>query len=275
VRFGRQELSARLGVSESLLETSPYAIYLQLLGLKEPASNLAPPNVTAGYRRHQATRAVYAGCGIAALAALAWVGVNMYNMMTVRSDTETAARQTATLAAQYQEATRQFPQAPASAENLKRTVEIAQKVRESARNPQRVMALISRAVEANPAIVVKGLGWKYSSSEIEAEGRRQPAAEAPGAVTAIAGLASARKESAFVDGEIRPFRGDYRSAINTINAFASRLGEDPGVLEVRVVKLPLNVNPSLSLSGNTLDNPEQAQNATAEFKLVVVMKPTL
>jgi hypothetical protein len=274
VRFGRQDLSARLGVSESLLETSPYAIYLQLLGLKEPDSNLAPPNVTAGYRRHQATRAVYAGCGIAALAALAWIGVNVFNMMTVRGDTETAARQTATLAAQYQEATRQFPQAPASAENLKKAVEIAQKLRESARSPQRVMALISRAVEATPAIVVKEVGWKYGPAEIEAEGRRQPASEA-GASNATAGLASARKESALVDGEIRPFRGDYRSAINTINSFASRIGENPDVLEVRIVKLPLNVNPSLSLSGSTLDNPEQAQNVAAEFKLVVVMKPTL
>jgi hypothetical protein len=37
-----------------------------------------------------------------------------------------------------------------------------------------------------------------------------------------------------------------------------------------VVKLPLNVNPALSLSGNTLDNPEQ--RGTAEFTLLFVLK---
>jgi hypothetical protein len=44
------------------------------------------------------------------------------------------------------------------------------------------------------------------------------------------------------------------------------------VAEVRVVKLPLNVNPTQPLAGNTLDSPDQ--NATADFKLVLVLKPT-
>jgi len=276
VRFGRKDLSARLGVSESLLESSPYALYLQLLGLKQPAGNLAPPNVTVGYRRHQASRAIYASCGALALAAAGWAGFNFYNVMALRADTEQAARQAALQATQYQEITRQFPQAPASAENLKKAVEIAQKLRESTRNPQRMMALVSRAVETNPAIVIKELGWKYGLSEIEPETRVRPpaAGEAPG-TPATAAFASARKESALIGGEVRPFRGDYRSAIATINGFAGVLEKDPAVAEVRVVKLPLNVNPSLSLSGNTLDNPEQSQNATAEFKLVVILKPIL
>lgn len=275
VRFGRQDLSARLGVSESLLESSPYALYLQLLGLKQPAGNLAPPNVTVGYRRHQASRAIYATCGALALAGAGWAGFNFYNVMTLRADTEAAARQTALQATQYQEITRQFPQAPASAENLKKAVEIAQQLRESQRNPQRMLIAVSRAMETNPAIVIKELGWKYGLSDIEPEARARPVtAEAP-ATPATGAFASARKESALIGGEIRPFRGDYRSAIATINGFAGVLEKDPAVAEVRVVKLPLNVNPSLSLSGNTLDNPEQSQNATAEFKLVVILKPAL
>ena len=272
VRFGRRELSTRLGISESLLESSPYAVYLQLLGIKEPTSNLAPATVTVGYRRHQARRAVYAGCGAVAAAALVWTGINLYTMMTLQGETQDAARQTALLSAQYQEVTRQFPQAPASAENLKKAVEIAQKLRESTRNPQRMMALVSRAVEATPAVVVKELGWKYGTAEMEADTRtRQSPAERTAAPSG--GGATARKESAVVEGEIRPFRGDYRSAIATINGFANRIGEEPDVAEVRVIKLPLNVNPTMPLSGNTIDNPEQSQNATAEFKLLVVLKP--
>ena len=272
VRFGRKELSERLDISESLLESSPYAVYLQLLGLREPASNLAPANVTVGYRRHQARRALYAGCGAVALAAMAWTGFNFYGTMALRGQAEDAARQTAALSAQYREITRQFPKAPASAENLKKTVEIAQKLRESGRNPQRMMALISRVVETSPAIVIKELGWKYGNTDIEVDQTRRSAAQQAAALPPATPVI--RRETALIEGEIRPFRGDYRSAIATINGFAARIGEEADVQEVRVVKLPLNVNPSLALSGNTVDNPEQSRNATAEFKLVVVLKPT-
>jgi len=276
VRLGRQELAGRVGIAERLLDVSPYTIYLHLLGLKEPPGNLAPAGITVGYTRYQARRGVYAGCGALAVAASIWAGVNFFQAMTLRGETEVAASQTATLSAQYQEITRQFPLAPASAENLKSAVEIAQKLRESTHNPQRMMGLVSRAMEVSPAIILREFGWKYGSTEIEAErGTRSasaastaaPAAAAPGAP------AQSRRESALIDGEIRPFRGDYRSAIVTINGFASRLAEEPEVAEVRVVKLPLNVNPASSLSGNTLDNPERSATATAEFKLLVLLKP--
>jgi hypothetical protein len=269
VRLGRGELAGRLGINTELLETSPYAIYLHLLGLKAPLSNLAPASLMVGYKRFQARRAIYAACGALTVAAGVWTGANLYQTVMLSGDTEDAARQTALLSSEYQEITRQFPQAPTSAENLKKTVEIAQRLRATAHSPQKVMTLLGRALEASPTIVIREFGWKYGVTEIGAEGARAldaaPSARAPG------GPGEQRKESTLIDGEVRPFRGDYRSAIVTINGFADRLAEDPEVSEVRVVKLPLNVNPALSLSGNTLENPEQG--GTAEFKLLLVLKP--
>jgi len=268
VRLGRGELAGRLGIDNSLLEASPYAIYLHLLGLKAPLSNLAPASTMVGYRRYQARRAIYAACGALAVAAAVWSGTNLYQTVMLRGDTEDAARQTALLSSQYLEITRQFPQAPTSAENLKKTVEIAQRLRATAHTPQKVMALLGRALETSPAIVIREFGWKYGVTEIEAEGAGARTLDAAPSARAPAGQ---RKESALLDGEVRPFRGDYRSAIVTINGFAGRLAEEPEVSEVKVIKLPLNVNPALSLSGNTLDNPEQG--GTAEFKLLLVLKP--
>lgn len=101
----------------------------------------------------------------------------------------------------------------------------------------------------------------------------------PGTSASAAGLlppaapAEKRKQSALIEGEVRPFRGNYRKAIDTINSFADRIEKSPAVAEVRVVKLPLNVNPTLQLSGNTLDSPDQT--ATAEFKLLIVFKPNV
>jgi hypothetical protein len=137
-----------------------------------------------------------------------------------------------------------------------------------------MMALVSRALEASPAIIVREFGWKYGTTEISTDGARAPATSAAPVAATSTGPASSRKESALIEGEVRPFRGDYRSAIAAINGFAGRLAAQPEVAEVQVVKLPLNVNPALSLSGNTLDNPEQS-GSTADFKLLLVFKPGL
>ena len=71
----------------------------------------------------------------------------------------------------------------------------------------------------------------------------------------------------------RPFRGDHRAAIETINGFANLLSQQPEVAEVRITKLPLNISPAAALSGNTTESGGTA--GTAEFKLLLVFKPTL
>lgn len=269
VRLGREELAARLGIAEQQLDLSPDVIYLHLLGLKAPESNLASASVTVGFRRYQARRALYAAAGAAAMIGVVWSGSNAYQIMNAATETAEAARQTALQQVQYQEATRLFPAAPASAEHMKKAVEIAQKLKETIRTPEMMMGIISKALEASPAIVIRDFGWKYGPDEIESGGTSTRSAADTAAPAA--GTVLQRRQSGLIEGEVRPFRGDYRDAINTINAFASRLTLDPMVADVRIVKLPLNVNPTLSLSGNTLDSREQS--GTADFKLLIVMKP--
>ena len=75
-----------------------------------------------------------------------------------------------------------------------------------------------------------------------------------------------------LEGEVRPFRGDYRVAIDSINRFAESLAQQPNVGDVKVTKLPLNISPGLTLSGNTTDSREQA--GKAEFTIIVQMKPS-
>ena len=72
---------------------------------------------------------------------------------------------------------------------------------------------------------------------------------------------------------MRPFRGDYREAIDAINRFAETLSKQPNVAEVKVAKLPLNINPTLTLTGNTSENRDQA--GTAAFTIILIMKPSV
>lgn len=267
VHVGRRELSSRLRLEESLLGLSGDVIFLQLLGREPPPGNLAPASVTGGFGRYRLRRAVYATAGIAALAAAGWSGLNLWQAVLAHRDKAEAARQTTQLQASYREVTRQFPAAPTTAANLEKTVEVAERVRQATRTPEILMSVVSKALEGSPGIVLRGLGWKHGRSEIEGV---VPTARPAGTAPTPAAGNPPRRQTGLVEGEVRPFRGDYRAAIEAIHAFAERLARDPAVAEARILKLPLNVNPTLSLSGNTMDSGEAA--GAAEFKLLLVLK---
>ena len=133
------------------------------------------------------------------------------------------------------------------------------------------MNVVSQVLERNPAILLKGFGWKYGRTDIEQDPGKSAGSASDAGTPGAAG--AARRQSGLVEGEVQPFRGDYRAAIDTINRFAEMLSRQPEVAEVRVIKLPLNISPSLTLAGNTTDSREQA--GKAEFKLLLVLKRTL
>ena len=270
VRVGRAELASRLGMDQPLLASTPDALYLQLLGLKPPAGNIAPVSATIGFRRYRARRAIYAACASVAAAAVLWTGANAWQVYGINGQTAEIVQAIAAQDAQYQQVTRAFPPAPTNGENLKRTVEIAKAIRESSRDPVPAMALVSHALQASPEIFLREFGWRYSTSVIDKTGEAA-AASAPPAKAAPGTPAPQRVQSALVSGEVRPFGGDYRAAIASINALAARLREHPSVAEVRTTRMPLNVSPTAVLSGNTLES--RAETRTAEFELVIVLKP--
>lgn len=268
-RLGRGDIAARLKLDPILIETSPTTIYLQLLGATVPENNLASAAVTADYKRYQSRRQLFAASAIAAAIGIAWSGFNLFQQFLISDETVAAAQRTAQVNAEYQEATKQFPAAPTTADNLKRATELAETLRNSAITPERFLQVISRALAPSPEIALVELGWQNSTAEFDAgtvtagSGRAPPKPPASGA-------AGARKQSGLIAGQVRDFKGDFRHAITSINALAERLRSDPGVEAVRIVQLPLNASPTLALSGNTADNPAQA--GAAEFKLVLVLK---
>ncbi|MDB5863820.1 MAG: hypothetical protein JWO70_1626 [Betaproteobacteria bacterium] len=277
VRIGRAELASRLGLDPQLLSNSADAIYLQLLGLQTPAGNIAPAPATQGYKRYRARRAIFAACAsIAAISAL-WSGANAWQAYRVNSQAADVSAQISAQELQYQQITREFPPSPTSGDNLKRAVEVAKALRESARDPVPMMAAVSAALQPTPGLVLRELAWKYGATDVEKGGDNaaHPQAPARASTPGAPGAApAARHQSAYLVGEIRPFRGDYRAAIDTIDGLAARLRLNPAVAEVRTRKMPLNVSPTAPLSGNTLDSARSAA-ATAEFEIVVVFKPRI
>jgi hypothetical protein len=271
-RLGRADIAERTKLDANLIALSPATIYLRLLAAQTPANNLAPVTVTASYRRYRLRRQLFAAsAGVLALG-IAWAGFNLAQYLSITDDIQVAAQRTTRVNAEYQEATKQFPEAPTTADNLRRGIELADKLRASAHTPEQFLVVVSRALDASPEVSLLELGWQYRPVEYEVTGGtaiNQPPrpAERPGTGTSAG---SQRMQSGLLSGQIRDFKGDFRGAIASIHALAERLKKDPAVESVRIAQLPLNASPTLALSGNTADSP--AQSGTAEFKMIVVLK---
>ena len=270
-RLGKTDIAARLKLDPGLIDISPAAIYLHLLGARTQGNNLASPAVTAGYRLYQTRRQLLTASAIAVVVGIAGSGFNLWQQISIQDLAGEAARRTAQVNADYQAATRQFPAAPNSADNLKKATELADKLKAAAVTPDRFLGVVSRALEPAAEIALLEVAWQHRPGEFSAgSGTATPGAVPERAEATAASAAGPRKQSGLISGQVRDFRGDFRRAIAAINALADRLRKDPAVENVRIVQLPLNVSPTLALTGNTTENP--TQSGSADFKLVVVLR---
>lgn len=264
----RATLTRQLSVEPPHLDAALETIYLHSMAATPPAANLAPATVTAGHRLLQRKHALYMASAAVGAAGLIWTGYNLWRVHDANQDTADATRRTAAAQAQYKEITRTFPAAPTSSDNLIKAVEIYKQVVKSVRSPQPFMQIVSRAMDASPEIFLQEISWQYGQD------RPETTSAAPtGAQPATPAENSGLRQSGIISGEIRPFQGDYRAAIESVNRIAERLAKDPAVAEVKVTKFPLNVNSELALSGNTRDAAEQA--GVADFKIALTLKPNV
>jgi hypothetical protein len=261
LRFDAPALATRLGLPIALLRGVPDALYLQLLGERVPAANLAPRPLVTRHRMFLLRRTIYAAAAVLAVAALGWSGVNLYGVYNANADAAHATLQTRVEHNHYEAIRRQFPAAPTSPENLRDAVETAQRIVHAGRTPQAIMAVVGHALDATPQIRLNGLDWQYGTDQKQSADRR------PATATTTA---TGHQQQALIKAEVRSFDGDYRKAIDAINRFAAHLRDEPTVAEARVTKLPLNLDPQQSLSGNMQE--ERGRPARAEFEVQITLK---
>lgn len=245
----------RLGIAPSLLAHGREAVYLHVLAQRTPDCNLAPAGLLAHYSRYQARNAVYGVSAAAAVAATLWVGNNLWQRSDFNLETERLRTATIVEQQRYESVTQQFPKAPTSAANLRKTVETVERIRADVRTPERALMRISRALDDSPGVFLQSVVWKATPPDLAGT------SAAPGEV----------RERAVIDAEVRPFKGNYRAAIATIDALVERLAQEKGVADVKVIQLPINVSQTSVLSGNTAKET-QVQAATAQFKLELTLK---
>jgi hypothetical protein len=123
-----------------------------------------------------------------------------------------------------------------------------------------------------PGIHVERLNWRLReaapASAAAAAGAANPLA--PSAATAaLFGVPRKPEQVIVVEGEVLPFKGDYRHALGEVTRLVSLLREDRRQ-QVTVTRLPIDTAPNAKLSGQAGGTP---RNPEALFSLELVWKP--
>lgn len=252
-------IHARVGVPLADLEAAADALQLHLLGEQAPVLNLAPAHLTRTFQRFAAGRWVYAASGAILAGAALWSGVNVFQAMRIDQDTQATRLQTQDFHAKYQQVTAQFPDAPTTPDNLRRTVEMAEQIRAKLRTPEAMFAVVSHALDATPEIELQRLEWHYSDVFSNKAGVNPALATAP----------DVQLQRGIVYGEVTHYGGDYRSAMSSIQNFLQAIARDNAVDAVKVLKLPLDIRSSSGLTGSTKEAPGRE---SARFEVAVIFK---
>jgi hypothetical protein len=260
VRVAPEELVTKVGIDGKSLTSSPDALHLFLLGQEKISSfNLAPPAMTSGFTRLRATHGIYGAIAAAGLIAAVWCGFNFWQVVGLKDQTHAKALQTERETARYQELTRSFPPAPVSSEKLQLTVEVAQRIAGLTRLPDTMYGILSQTLGRYPNIKLNTLQWKVGKK-----------ASATG--TAVPAPAASLTQSAMLELELTAQPGDYKTALANMNSFVRDIGKNEKVAEAKVVKMPLNLASSATLSGSTA-TPRQERPEQAQFEVELTLKP--
>lgn len=268
-----------LGISPVLLQTNPELFHMHWLAIGNVPDNLAPPGLIKNHWFNVIRQSIQLSSLAVLLGGLSLTAMDLKSTYDQSRLLEQAVSATHEQERLYEGVAKNFPTTPIPSTELKLAVELAQKVTSLAQPPQHMLQAISQALEAAPEIQINRLRWvltndvEQKDDEKTPTGTTQPQSSPANVAIQPAFVAEpgALYEVGFINGEIKGFNGDYRTALETVNHLAERLKADHSIAAVSLLQSPVNVSSYSSLQGSTTDE-RTAQRAVALFKLKVILK---
>ncbi len=262
IRLGPTELADSLGINRFDIGSCPDALHLYLLATSRPVMNLAPPTLKARLQVHVVGKVIYAASAAVLAIGVLWSLVNAALIVRAGGEITRLTQQTRTFQTQYQAVTQRFPEAPASSELLRDSVEAAEQMNALRKTPRALLLVLGSVMNNSPDIGLNRVEWVHGSPDMVETGL-QTADLSPH-------LASGMGQFGIIGAEVLSYKGDHQAAMRNIRTFTRRLAEDERVARVDVIRLPLDLDPNAGLNGSTAT----AQTAqSAPFEIAVVLKP--
>jgi hypothetical protein len=262
-----------LGLDKALADKTPELIRMDLVAKSRLVTSLAMPKLTKYYR----INLIRESLNLATTATLA-IGLIVSSFyfqqeFSQKSEQEDLIAQTKHQQQLYEQVAKDFPITPLPSNELQLAVELNQRIKDYQRLPDRMMQIISNAMAKAPEVQINRLFWAQTNdvnlkdNDVSIALSQSQENKPPLPALSNTDL----HETAFVNGEIKRFTGDYRAALNAVNQLVDRLKSDAGVAYVEILQAPVNVSSYSNLEGSTTDEVEAKQSA-AIFKLKIILK---
>lgn len=270
--LGLEELARRLGLNAELLKRFPDLLHMQVLARNSLGYNLAPARQTRHYQLHKLRIGINLASAACVSCAAIIASANLFNAAGMGRQLQEAVDQTRRQENLYNEVARNFPKTPIPGNDLKIAVNLAKKIDDLNRTPQRLMQVTSEALDAQQEIQLNRLHWKLSEDPNAMDTAEGKSAAVHNAAPSPTASPSGLYEIGFIDGEISNFSGDYRTALESVDTLVDKLKKNKVVDQVSILQQPVNTSSLAKLQGSTLDQ-EARQLPAAQFRIRIVLKP--
>lgn len=246
-------------------------LYLALLAGASVPSHFPLRDQRHFYQLLQARMALYGMSGVVAVAAVVWASLDVMNILALREEAARFDQEAVATESRYQGVIKGMPVTPVTPHNMKSVVDIEAMIDRNVPLPTVQMAALSSVLGALPDIKINKLHWQSLDTAallVPADAAAPPQGDfAP--MAAAVGVPDKTAQTLLVEGEIVPFTGDYRAAIDNVARLAAQLNRQAGV-HAEIIAQPLDTRPTVKL-----DNVAGAPSADAQalFTVKITWKP--
>ena len=260
------ELGRRLGVEDAHDLDWCDRLFIALLARHTPRHQYAPAREIQDYALHKVRSGLRAASVFAVGAGLLGGVSGLAGGYSAGRFAESLGTQAELYRQRYNEARERLPPIPAELPVMQLVVETAEGLRAIRTSPDAVLLALSRSLDLHPAVRLESIDWSAESGPGPLLGSAGPHSSGsdPGMERGTTASGRTSIQSTDIRGRIEPFDGDYRRALEQVGGLADSLRRTPGVVEVEVLSLPLDIGSGASLRG---DAGARASAAEAPFAL--------
>jgi hypothetical protein len=263
------QLAQRLGMEWPASLGFADSLFALLLIRTRPRNHYGSSADIRYYTLWRARLAMLAASILMLVGSVAWSAVMVAEGLSYQERSQYARQEAAFYRARYEQARAALPPSPLEPGQLKAVVEAAERLTRDRPFPSQAMRVLSEGLAFYPELRVDHLEWRADAGE-GAKGKagvrrsRKPEGRH--------GERAGRAQVAVVRGQVSPFDGDYRRALQMVKAFAEDLRGRSAVLDVSILTLPLDVGPGGSLTGDA-GAPGGVKQADFALRLVLSDEP--
>lgn len=266
------EVSQQLKQGTSELSEDCDELLLSLLGKERVSSHYPLREQNRFYQLWQARIGLYALSVLLGLAALAWAGIDLMSILEQRRETARLEQEALTAELKYQGIVKNMPTTQVTPHNMKSVVDIERMMLQNVPLPDTLLSEVSHALDVLPQIVLTQLQWKIVdpaswATPVDATATPPTVDEFPQPI--LLGLPEKPAEVLFLEGEIKPFNGDYRAALDSVRMLVTLLQKNPQ-LKATVTLQPIDTSPTSKLESKT---GQDSLDLKASFAINLVRKP--